>query len=103
MTCASRPPSRSWTSSPTWAGRSTTLIRTSRKSPPTREHARWTGTRSVEWTPEKIASYDCILIATYHQAFDMEGLLQHADLIVDTRNAVAKAGLVPRDGQLVKA
>ncbi|MFM1557672.1 MAG: nucleotide sugar dehydrogenase [Roseibacillus sp.] len=70
---------------------------------PTREHARWTGTKSIEWTPENIASFDCILIATNHKLFDLESLLESADLIVDTRNAVAKAGLNPRKGQLVKA
>lgn len=70
---------------------------------PTREHARWTGTRSVDWSEEAVGSYDCVLISTNHKAFDLEGLLRSADLIVDTRNAVAKAGLTPREGQLVKA
>lgn len=70
---------------------------------PTREHARWTGRKSITWTPENIAAFDCILIATNHKAFDLDGLLASADLIVDTRNAVAKAGLTPREGQLVKA
>ena len=70
---------------------------------PTREHARWTGARSVEWSPETIASFDCVLIATNHQAFDLAGLLEAADLVVDTRNAITKAGLVPREGQVVKA
>ena len=70
---------------------------------PTREHARWTGTRSVEWTPETIAGFDCILIATNHRVFDLAGLLESAELVVDTRNAIAKAGLTPADGQVVKA
>ncbi len=70
---------------------------------PTREHGRWTGTKSVTWTPEGVAAFDCILIATNHRAFDLPSLLDHADLVVDTRNAVAGAGLTPREGQVVKA
>ena len=70
---------------------------------PTREHARWTGAKSIAWTPERIAEFDCILIATNHKAYDLPSLLDHADLVVDTRNAVAGAGLAPREGQVVKA
>ena len=70
---------------------------------PTREHGRWTGTKSVTWTPEGVAAFDCILIATNHRAVDLPSLLDHADLVVDTRNAVAGAGLTPREGQVVKA
>ncbi len=70
---------------------------------PTREHARWTGIRSVEWTPATIAGFDCILIATNHRVFDLAGLLESAELVVDTRNAIAKAGLTPDEGQVVKA
>ena len=44
---------------------------------PTREHARWTGTRSVTWHPETIAAYDCIVIATNHRTFDLELSLIH--------------------------
>ncbi|SCZ67340.1 nucleotide sugar dehydrogenase [Thiohalomonas denitrificans] len=40
---------------------------------------------SVELTPENLASYDCILIATNHRAFDYEAINTHARLIVDTR------------------
>lgn len=70
---------------------------------PTREHARWTGARSVEGTPEIIAGFDCVLIATNHRVFDLAGLLESADLVIDTRNAIARAGLTPREGQVVKA
>ena len=70
---------------------------------PTREHARWTGTQSVEWQREVVEGFDCVLIATNHQAFDLQSLLEWADLVVDTRNAIAKAGLVPRSSQVVKA
>ena len=70
---------------------------------PTREHAAWTGRRSIEWTPENIASYDCVVIATHHAAFDLAELVEHADLIVDTRNALAKDGVEAREGQLHKS
>ncbi|WP_153557525.1 nucleotide sugar dehydrogenase [Roseimaritima sediminicola] len=42
---------------------------------------------SQELTPEFLKSQDCILIATDHTAFDYETIVQHAPLVVDTRNA----------------
>ena len=41
--------------------------------------------QSVTLTPESIASYDCLVLATDHDGFDYPQLLQHARLIVDTR------------------
>jgi UDP-N-acetyl-D-glucosamine dehydrogenase len=41
--------------------------------------------RSVELTPQRIASYDVVLVATAHTAFDYELVRQYAALIVDTR------------------
>lgn len=40
---------------------------------------------SVELTPETLAGYDCVLVATNHKAFDYEAIKQHAALIVDAR------------------
>jgi UDP-N-acetyl-D-glucosamine dehydrogenase len=40
---------------------------------------------SVALTPAAIASYDVVLIATSHSAFDYELIRQYANLIVDTR------------------
>jgi UDP-N-acetyl-D-glucosamine dehydrogenase len=40
---------------------------------------------SVELTPESLASYDCVILATDHDSFDYEMIRQHALLIVDTR------------------
>lgn len=40
---------------------------------------------NVELTPTCIASYDCILIATDHDAFDYEMVQTNAKLVVDTR------------------
>ncbi len=70
---------------------------------PTREHAQWTGHRSISWSGEALASYDCVLIATHHQRFELPELLEHADLVLDTRNAIAKSGLFGREGQVFKA
>jgi UDP-N-acetyl-D-glucosamine dehydrogenase len=43
--------------------------------------------KSTDLTPETLASMDCILLATDHSAYDYRFILDHADLIVDTRNA----------------
>jgi UDP-N-acetyl-D-glucosamine dehydrogenase len=40
---------------------------------------------SVELTPEALASYDVVLLATDHDRFDYETIEKHAKLIVDTR------------------
>ena len=40
---------------------------------------------SVELTVENLKSYDCILLATNHDAFDYEAIYASAPLIVDTR------------------
>jgi UDP-N-acetyl-D-glucosamine dehydrogenase len=60
--------------------------------PPTREHASLAGRASQAWDCAKIASYDAVLIATDHDGVDYAALVRHAKLIVDTRNACARAG-----------
>ena len=42
---------------------------------------------STALTPEFLAEQDCVLIATDHSAYDYESIVQHARLVVDTRNA----------------
>lgn len=42
---------------------------------------------SVPLTSETIAQYDCVVLATAHQAFDYDMIARHARLIVDTRGA----------------
>lgn len=44
---------------------------------------------SVELTPEFLQEQDCVLIATDHSAYDYEQIVQHARLVLDTRNATA--------------
>lgn len=42
---------------------------------------------SVELSRETLSGFDCVLIATHHDAFDYDLIKQHAQLIVDTRGA----------------
>jgi UDP-N-acetyl-D-glucosamine dehydrogenase len=44
---------------------------------------------SIPLTPNNIAGYDCLLIATDHSDYDFKFIAEHAQLIVDTRNAMA--------------
>ena len=44
--------------------------------------------RSIKLTPEALRGYDCVLIATHHQAYDWQMVADNAKLIVDTRNAL---------------
>lgn len=55
---------------------------------PTREHAHWTGTRSVPWNKETVSSYDAVLISTAHDAVNYKELGNWAKCIIDTRNAM---------------
>ncbi len=45
---------------------------------------------SVNLNPETIASYDVVLLATNHDVFDYDMILQNARLIVDTRGVYLK-------------
>jgi UDP-N-acetyl-D-glucosamine dehydrogenase len=44
--------------------------------------------KSIQLTPEALKGYDCVLIATHHQAYDWQMVADSAKLIVDTRNAL---------------
>lgn len=59
------------------------------------------GKHSVELTADSISSYDCILVATDHSAYDWQFIADHAKLIVDTRNALV--GINGRRDHIVKA
>ena len=48
-------------------------------------HEHYFDLTSVTVEPEMILNYDCILVATNHDAFDYEMIQKHAKLIVDTR------------------
>ena len=68
---------------------------------PTREHAHWTGTKSVEWNRETIEGYDIVLISTNHSSVNYTELATWAKCIVDTRNAMAS--IKTAEGQVWKA
>jgi UDP-N-acetyl-D-glucosamine dehydrogenase len=55
---------------------------------PTREHAHWTGVKSIDWNEQTIRSFDAVLVATAHANFNYHELGTWAALIVDTRNAM---------------
>ena len=47
---------------------------------------------SAPLTAEFLAEQDCVLIVTDHSAYDYDFIAQHASLIIDTRNAMARIG-----------
>jgi UDP-N-acetyl-D-glucosamine dehydrogenase len=67
----------------------------------TREHAELTGRRSIAWDGKLIAGYDAVLISTDHDNVDYAALAHHAKIVVDTRNAFARHGVV--GANIVKA
>lgn len=56
---------------------------------PSREHGHFAGRTNTPLTPEGIAAYDLVLLATNHQAVDYDLVAAHARLVVDSRNAFA--------------
>ena len=42
---------------------------------------------TMELTPETLAAADCVVIVAHHTAFDYQAIVDHARLVVDTRNA----------------
>ncbi len=56
---------------------------------------------SERLTEEFLGAQDCVVIVTDHSAYDMEQIVRHSRLIIDTRNATS--GLTPVNGRIVKA
>jgi UDP-N-acetyl-D-glucosamine dehydrogenase len=50
-------------------------------------HYDYSAMRSVNLSAAALASYDCVLIATDHSAYDYAAIVEAAQLVVDTRNA----------------
>jgi UDP-N-acetyl-D-glucosamine dehydrogenase len=69
--------------------------------PKTRDYPDLAGRRSIHWDGKRIASYDAVIIAADHDGIDYKTLAQSAQLIIDTRNALARAGT--SSDRLVKA
>ena len=68
---------------------------------PTREHANWTGTKSVEWNRQTISSFDAVVISTNHKAVNYQELAEWAECIIDSRNAMVSVKTKP--DQVLKA
>jgi len=45
---------------------------------------------SVPLTPGNLKKYDAVLISTDHTAYDYQFVTDHAQLVIDTRNACKK-------------
>jgi len=45
--------------------------------------------KSTPLTPATLKSCDCVLIATDHSSYDYQWIVDHAPLVIDTRNATA--------------
>ncbi len=69
------------------------------KLPPTRKYKY--DMSSVELTEENLHSYDLIVLSTDHDDYDYEYIHKNAKLILDTRNAFKKLGIV--NGKVFKA
>lgn len=54
---------------------------------PSMRHYDVPGMTSQPLTPEWVSSQDCILIATDHSVYDYSSIVEHARLVVDSRNA----------------
>ena len=56
------------------------------KLPPKRDYPDWKA-ESQALTPEYLKSRDCVIIVTDHTAYDFGFIVEHAPLVIDTRNA----------------
>ncbi len=61
--------------------------------PPTREHAELRGRRSIALDRATLKAYDAVLVVTDHDAVNYELVAEHAPLVVDTRNVLARKGI----------
>lgn len=55
-------------------------------APSTREH-NIGGMKSVRLTPANLRKYDAVLISTNHSSYDYQMIVDHSQLVIDTRNA----------------
>jgi len=56
---------------------------------------------SEPFTAERVAQADAVLIATAHRCVDYRLIAEHAQLVVDTRDAMRQSGIAPE--RLVRA
>ncbi|HEY2826452.1 MAG TPA: nucleotide sugar dehydrogenase [Pirellulales bacterium] len=60
--------------------------------PRTRHYPALADVPREELTPEVLKTKDCVLIVTNHSAYEWNHIVQHASLIIDTRNAIRRGG-----------
>ncbi|OYT73330.1 MAG: UDP-N-acetyl-D-glucosamine dehydrogenase [Chloracidobacterium sp. CP2_5A] len=72
-------------------------------APPMREYPDYAGTPSVPLTAETLAQSDAAVICTAHDAIDYAFVVEHAPLVIDTRNACAATLPDLWRGKVVKA
>jgi UDP-N-acetyl-D-glucosamine dehydrogenase len=53
-------------------------------------HYDYAGMRSVDLTPQNLAGYDCVVIATDHSNYDYAAIVEASQLVVDSRNATRR-------------
>lgn len=68
---------------------------------PTREYPELTGRRSITLTAKAVSAADAVVIVTDHDAVDYQLVAGKAQLVIDTRDAMAKRRA--RSGKIVKA
>ena len=54
----------------------------------TREHAEYTGKKTVEWNKETVSEFDAVVISTNHSSIDYAELASWSDCVIDTRNSM---------------
>ncbi len=59
------------------------------------------GMKSIPLTPENVKSYDCIIIVTDHSSYDPNFIVEHAKLVVDTRNVIKRH--MDKEGKVIRA
>ena len=52
----------------------------------TREHAIYSGKKSIEWSKSLISDFDAVVIVTDHSTINYDDLLNWSSLIIDSRN-----------------
>ena len=57
---------------------------------------------SVELTKENLAKFDLVVLSTDHSDYDYKMIAENAPLVVDSRNAFAKHGIVDNK-KIIKA
>jgi len=57
--------------------------------------------KSVDLTKENLAKYDCVLVSTDHSVYDFDFIVEHAQLVVDTRNSTVN--VKDKNNKVVKA